>query len=365
MTLTWSRALAWRMRRQLLEPVGTESVAAVVGRLGAVVAMDDRVAELAVSARRVGSRPGQVARALAEGHIIKSFAFRGATHYLSAADGGAYLALRASGRQWELASWQEHYDLTPADWPAFRATVRQALADGPLTLGELATAVTGKAAYRHLRPVFDNGTLIKPLAWQGDMSFGQPRDGQHTFQRLDGNPHWAGIWDLDEAGPHAIAAYFRAYGPATEEHIAYWLGEGLSAGRKRLRSWLTALRDRLTAVEIEGDSAYVLDEDLDELMATPPTHAVRLLPGHDQWVIGPGTKDRHVVSPTRRTPVTRKANLVVAGGVVSGTWAIRADQLNVTWFGEYGTPPRKSLDEQTTRLADLLDRPLHTTVTTI
>lgn len=366
MTLTWSRALAWRMRRQLLEPVGTESVGSVVGRLGAVVAMDDRSAELAVGARRVGSRPGEVARALEAGHIVKSFAFRGATHYLSAADGGAYLALRASGRQWELASWQEYYDLKPADWPAFRATVREVLVDGPRTLGELGAAVTRRAAYRHLRPVFDKGayTLIKPLAWQGDMSFGPPRDGQHTFQRLDDNPHWAGIWDLDEAGPHAIVSYFRAYGPATEEHVHYWLGSGLSAGRKRLRSWLTVLQDRLTALDIEGETAYVLDEDLDELVATPPTNAVRLLPGHDQWVLGPGTKDPHVVAPAHRTPVTRKANLVVAGGVVSGTWTIRADHLSVAWFGEHGTPPRKALDEQTTRIADVLGRPLSTTVTT-
>jgi hypothetical protein len=364
MTISWSQALAWRMKRHLLEPVGTESVAVVVGRLGAVVAMDGALAELAVRARRLRSQPGEVARALSEGHIIKSFAFRGATHYLSAEDGGAYLALRASGRQWELPSWQEYYDLKPADWPAFRATVREALVDGPLTVDELGAAVTRHAAYRHLRTVFDKGadTLIKPLAWQGDMSFGPPRHGQHTFQRLDDNPRWAGIWDLDEAGPHAITSYFRAYGPATDEHIHYWLGNGLSAGRKRLRSWLTVLKDRLTAVDVAGETAYILIEDLDDLLATPPTNAVRFLPGHDQWVIGPSTKDRHVVPPARRTPVTRKANLVVAGGVVNGTWSVTASELRVTWFGEYGSPPRKALDEEVARLAGILDRPLTATV---
>lgn len=364
MTFSWSQALAWRMRRHLLEPVGTESVGAVVGRLGAVLAMNEGAAELAVRARRLRSRPGEVARALDDGHIVKSFAFRGATHYLSAEDGGAYLALRASGRQWELPSWQEHYDLKPADWPAFRETVREALVDGPLTVDELGAAVTRETAYRHLRHVFDQGadTLIKPLTWQGDMSFGPPRDGRHTFQRLDDNPRWAGIWDLDEAGPYAITSYFRAYGPATGEHVHYWLGEGLSAGRKRLRSWLNDLTDRLAAVDIEGETAYVLAEDLDELLATSPTDAVRLLPGHDQWVIGPGTKDRHVVPAAHRTPVTRKANLVIAGGVVSGTWSAAADELRVTWFAEHGKPPRKALDEEVARLAGILDRPLRATV---
>ena len=109
-------------------------------------------------------------------------------------------------------------------------------------------------AYRHLKPVFDEGagTLIKPLTWQGDMSFGPPRDGQHTFQRLDGNPRWQGIPDLDDAGPRAITAYLRTYGPATLDHIQYWLGNGLSAGRKRLTRWFSELGDRLAPVDVEG-----------------------------------------------------------------------------------------------------------------
>jgi DNA-binding transcriptional ArsR family regulator len=362
--ITWSQALAWRMQRQLLEPVGRESVADVVRRLGAVLAMDDSAAELAVRVRRTHSRAGEVVRALEDGRLIKAFAFRGAMHYLSPEDGGAYLALRSAGRQWELPSWQEYYGLRAGDWPAFREKVRQALANGPLTVGELGAAVTRTAAYRHLRPVFDEGvgTLIKPLTWQGDMSFGPPRSGQHTFQRLDENPRWAGVWDLDDAGPHAIVAYFRAYGPATPDHVHYWLGNGLSAGRGRVQSWLEGMGDRLVEVDVAGESAYVLREDVEELMAARPTKALRLLPGHDQWVIGPGTKDQHVVPLARRTPVTRKANLVIAGGVVSGTWAATVDEVRVTWFGENGSPPRNALAEEVARLSTILDRPLATTL---
>jgi hypothetical protein len=364
MSITWSQALSWRMQRHLLEPVGSDSIAGVVRRLGAVLAMDQSLAELAVGARRTRSRTGELAEAHAEGRVIKSYAFRGSMHYLSPADGGAYLALRAAGRQWELPSWQEYYELTPAAWPAFREAVREALADGPLTVTELGAAVSAQQRFRHLRPVFDDGagTLIKPLTWQGDMSFGPRRDGQHTFQRLDDNKRWAGVWDLDDAGPHAITSYFRTYGPATHDHVHYWLGSGLSAGRKRLDSWLAELGDRLAPVDVEGEQAFVLTEDVDELMAARATKAVRLLPGHDQWVIGPGTKDVHVVPPARRTPVTRKANLVVSGGVVTGTWSAAGDEVTVTWFEENGKPPRNALDEQVDRLSALLDRPLRPTV---
>src|SRR3954453_21878011 len=82
-SISWQQALSWRLQRQLLDPVGSESVAGVVGRLGAVLSMDESLAELAVRTRRSASRPGQLATALAEGKVIKAFAFRGSMHYLS------------------------------------------------------------------------------------------------------------------------------------------------------------------------------------------------------------------------------------------------------------------------------------------
>ena len=89
---------------------------------------------------------------------------------------------------------------------------------------------------------------------------------------------------------------------------------------------------------------------------------VRLLPGHDQWVLGPGTADAHVVPPVRRMQVSRQANLVIAGGVVSGTWSIANDQLITAWFAEAGSPPHGALAEEVARLATILDRPLESTV---
>jgi hypothetical protein len=355
LSVTWSQALAWRMQRHLLDPIGSESVAGVVRRLGAVLSMDEALAELAVRTRRTASQPGELARALADGEVVKVFAFRGSMHYLSPEDGGIYLALRAAGRQWELPSWVEHYRLTPEDWPDFRTAVREALGDGPLTVAELGDALTSRRAYRHLRPVFDEGagTLVKPLTWQGDMGFGPRRDGQHTFQRLDRNPRWRGIPDLDDAGPRAVEAYVRTYGPATLDHVHYWLGNGLSAGRRRLDHWIAGLGVRLVAVDVEGTTAYVVADDVDALAAARPSDAVRFLPGHDQWVMGPGTKDVHVTPPSRRDLVTRKANPVVVGGVVCGTWTWRRGEVTVTWLDERPRPD-DALEEEAARLAGIL-----------
>jgi hypothetical protein len=363
-SVTWAQALAWRLERQLLDPIGTESVAGVVRRLGAVLSMDESLAELAVRGRRTTSRPGELSKALTDGKVIKAFAFRGSMHYLSPEDGGIYLAIRSAGRQWELPSWVEYYRLTPSDWPDFRAAVRDALSDGPLTVGELGDVLTRHRDYRHLKPVFDEGagTLIKPLTWQGDMSFGPPRNGQHTFQRLDTNPRWQGIPNLDDAGPRAIVAYLRTYGPATLDHVQYWLGNGLSAGSKRLNNWVTGLGDRLVAVDVEGAAAYVVREDVDALDGAVPSEAVRLLPGHDQWVIGPGTKDVHVTPTSRRDLMTRKANPLIVGGVVCGTWARQGNELTVAWLDEKQRPD-ELIEQEVARVAGILGRDLQVRLT--
>lgn len=359
LSVLWSQALSWRLERHLLSSVGSESVAEVVRRLGAVPSMDESLAELAVRTRRTTSQPGELAQALADGEVIKAFAYRGAVHYLSPEDGGVYLALRAAGRQWELPSWVEHYQLAASDWPDFRAAVREALSDGPLTLSELGDSLVKQRAYLHLKSTFDSDpwTLMKPLTWQGDISLGPARDGKATFQRLDLNPRWAGVPDLEEAGPRAITAYLRTYGPATFDNIHYWYGEGLSAGRKRLTQWIAELGDRLVEVDVEGSTAYVVREDVDSLIAARPSEAVRFLPGHDQWVMGVGTKDVHVTPPPLRSEMTRKANPVIVGGVVCGTWARKGDALTVTWLD-----PRPAPDEllrvEAERLGGILGRDL-------
>ena len=156
----------------------------------------------------------------------------------------------------------------------------------------------------------------------------------------------------------------RAYGPTTPDHLQYWLGGGLSAGRRRILAWTASLGDRLAPVQVGGRDAVVLREDVEELATAEATDAVRLLPGHDQWVLGPGTADTDVVPPQRRVLATRGANLAVAGGVLAGTWTIRDDDLLVHWFEEAPRPSADAFDEGVARLSASVDRPLSATVRT-
>ena len=368
--LTWQQALAWRMRRQLLDPVGSLPVDGVVRRLGAVQAQVASSAELAIRVRRRTSRKGEVARALADGRIVKTWAMRGTLHLLTPEEGGAFLSLMAAGRSWERPSWVKYFGRTPSQMERLRGVVRDAIADRPLTREELIEAVGRKRGYKSVADGLRSGwgTLLKPIAWQGDLVFGASVGTRVTFTTPQAaSARWAGLPEPDAAAPIAIRAYLGAYGPATVDAFSDWLAGGWFS-RKRIRSWLSDVGDALVEVSVDGERAFILAEHADELVATKPTYAVRLLPGFDEYVLGPGTKDGHVTPTGRRTDVSRTAGwiapVVVARGVVCGTWELDGHDARIAWFNESGRVPRKAIGQEVDRLSGILGTELTTRIVT-
>lgn len=163
--------------------------------------------------------------------------------------------------------------------------------------------------------------------------------------------------DPDEAAQRVIPAYLRAYGPATPERFDAWLTRGASR-RAALRGWFAALDDRLTTVEVDSQPAFMLAEDVDELGDSPPTQAVRLLPGFDQYVLGPGTNAEEIIASHHRAEVSRTAGqispVVVAAGRVAGTWERDGRAVQVRLFEDAGGIPRTALDSEVARIEKLL-----------
>jgi hypothetical protein len=130
-----------------------------------------------------------------------------------------------------------------------------------------------------------------------------------------------------------------------------------------------ALGDRLAEVDVDGAPAFVLREDLADLRGAEPSAAVRLLPGFDQYVLGPGTGDARVIPAERRPAVSRQGGwispVVVAGGAVRGTWELDADRVRVGWFAEAGRVPRRRLAAEVERLASIVGRPLSVDVAAV
>ena len=368
--VSWEQALAWRMRRQLLDPVGRVSSAEVVARLCGVQAQVASSAELAIRVRRERSRRGDVAHALRDGRLIKTWAMRGTLHLLAPDKGGNFLSLIASGRSWERPSWQRYFGVTPRQIQTLRRAAREVLADGPLTREELVAAIVKRRGLSHVGDALRSGwgTLLKPLAWNGDLVYGPSQETRVTFMRPeDASSHWTGVPEPEEAAPVAIAAYLRAYGPSTVDAFGNWLAGGWF-GKRQLRVWFVALEPELAEVDVEGTRAYVLAADVDELLDTSPSSAVRLVPGFDQYVLGPGTGDANVVPAARRAVVSRQAGwispVVIAGGRVAGTWELDGEDARISWFREAGKPPRAALGAEVERLSSILDRDLQPVVTT-
>ena len=71
--------------------------------------------------------------------------------------------------------------------------------------------------------------------------------------------------------------------------------------------------------------------------------------------------------PARRAAVSRQAGwispVVLAGGVVAGTWQLDGERLAVVWFPEAGDLPADKLEAEVDRLSTIVGRPLSLTVT--
>jgi len=360
-SVTWRQALAWRMRRQFLDPLGRETVEDVVRRLCGIQAQVASSAELAIETRLRRPRPGAVGTAVADGRLIKTWAMRGSLHLITPEEGGAFLSVMASGRTWERPSWVRYFGVTPPLMEALRRTVRDALDGRVLTREELIGAVAAEPALGEVAAGLASGwgTLLKPLAWQGDLCFGPSRGNRVTFMRPEAaSARWTGVPDPEEAAPIAILAYVGAYGPTTASSFGAWLAAGWSR-KRQLVGWFDGLRDRMAEVDVEGERAYVLAEHLEELLATRPTRAIRLLGGFDQYVLGAGTADEHLVAAAHRSAVSRQAGwispVVLVDGRVGGTWRLDGSGIAIDWFPETERPRSDVIDAEMARLAAILD----------
>jgi hypothetical protein len=341
---------AWRLRRQFVDPRTDADAVDVVSRLCGVQAQVSSAAELAVKLRQSSPDEDAIERGLAGGTLIKTWAMRGTLHVLRPSEAAACLALIASARTWEKGAWQRVTGTTPAQIQALVEAVSELLDGACLTRDEL---VSKLAADKRFAPLEESlrsgwGSMLKPIAWQGALCHGPGKGNRVTFTRPDtAVPDWPGIPDPDEAASVAIAAYLGAYGPATPETFDAWLTRG-SVKKSTLRGWFASMGDQLTEVDVEGQAAYLLAEHADDLAGTTPGTSVHLLGPFDQYVLGPGTNDPHLLAPEHRAKVSKAAGwiapIVVVGGRIAGVWELADEEVQVSLFPGSAKTPQKGLE---------------------
>jgi hypothetical protein len=118
----------------------------------------------------------------------------------------------------------------------------------------------------------------------------------------------------------------------------------------------------VTTVEVDGERAFARSEDVEDMLGTTASGTVRLLPAFDQYVLGPGTSDSHVIPPAHRPDVNRTAGwiapVLVVGGRVAGTYEIRESTLEITVFEDSPPLPAALLETETARISNLMGKRL-------
>ena len=163
------------------------------------------------------------------------------------------------------------------------------------------------------------GTFLKPLAWWRVLCFGPPRGNRVTFVGADWLPR------VPDAASTVVRAFLGAHGPVTPELFdRVWLSRG-NTRKALLRGWFAALEDELAEVDVEGERRLMLAGQVEELLATGPSDAVRLVGAFDAYVLGGGTSTVQIVPADRRAEVSRPGGwispVVLRGGRAAGVWS--------------------------------------------
>lgn len=351
------KVLAWRLYRQYLEPPTDAGTVEIVGRLCGTQAQVASAAETAVALRQRNPRPEGVKRAYSDRTLVKTWAMRGTLHAMRSVDVAEYLSLLASARTWTKPTWSRHFGATPEQVGQLTEAVADLLDDCVLSRDELVAELVRDRRFKQMEEQLRSGwgALLKPLAWQGALCFGPNRESKVTFT----NPasylkDWKGLPNPEDAAPAVIRRYLGAYGPATPETFDAWLSRN-SNKKSTLKSWFGSLGEELVEVRVNDHARYLLAEHVDELMDTQPRKTVRLLGAFDQFVLGPGTKDTHMLPTKHRGLVSKAAGwiapVVTEGGRITGVWELENDTLLVTPFPGEQPPSSQSLTEEATRLA--------------
>ena len=254
-SLTWADVHARRLERHgLAEPVPAARLVDQVGVMCGAHAQVMSAAELSIGVRVASVTRAAVREALSvDRSLVKTYGPRGTVHLLPASDLAVWTG--ALGAALAPPRGDRGARMTPDQVEQVVAAIGAALEDAELTVGELDSEVvarTGPWAGDLVMPAFTGmwprwRQLIGEAARRGVLCFGADRGRQVTYTSprrwLPGFEPAEGRTALAEV----VRRYLRAYGPATPQEFARWLGAppGLVVGLFR------ELGSELEQVEVE------------------------------------------------------------------------------------------------------------------
>ena len=325
-SLSGLQRLAWRLERQhLVERAPAGSLVEVTSELCGLHAQLMSSAELTAWARVEDLTADDVARALWEDRtLVKLWAMRGTLHLLSAETYPTFqLALTTLSDTREKA-WLKLLEMTQAELDRVLDAIKDALAGAELTREELASEVVKRTRSKSLgeRVRSGWGSMLKPGSFLGDLCFA-PSEGRNV--RFT-NPYvWLGIErpdrDPEDAAREVGRRFLAAYGPVTREEYMRWWG----AVRTPLQTerFLRSI-DGVAEIDLDGATAFMLEDDVDAVSAMERPTGVRLLPAFDLFVVTAPRNDPRVLDSALKDRVYRKSAwfspVLLVDGRMEGVW---------------------------------------------
>ena len=337
-SVTWNQVAAFRLsRHHLSERAPTKSLLSVVHDMAGAQAQLLSAAQISFWSRVRDLRIAHVEEALSERTLVKASCMR-RTLFLVPSEHLAIFVRGSARRAEKEIRWARGKGVPDR---VLDAAINAALGvlDQPLTRPEVAERVSrvlgvrmrvipgGGWGHRKKVAAVPVGELTYPVvdllhlaATRGVVCYGPHRDNEPTFVRADAwIPHWQDV-SREQAEGILLHTYLRAFGPATAADFSLWTGISLTEARE---IWARDQAD-LAPVNVEGWTAAVLREDLDELaQADFERPLIRLLPYFDSFLLSHKERE-HLVTMKYRPKVYRAqgwiAPVVLVDGRVAAVW---------------------------------------------
>ena len=377
--VSWSTANARRLQRHALLPPaasGTdpgETTAVICGAHAQVLS----AAELSIALRIEGATRATVRRALWDEHsLIKTYGPRGTVHLLAVDDLPIWTAaLSAIPHR---SPFPDGVRLTPEQKEKIVAAIGHALEDAEMTIDELDQAVVGRVgpwAGDRVMPAFQElwprwRQAVGMAGHRGVLCFGPNRGRRVTYT----SPRrWLpGFLPTPQTGAIAtmIKRYLYAYGPATPNQFAQWIGAPPVWASEQFEIH----QQELIKVDFDGTPAWVARGDTEMPRTADTRGSITLLPYFDAYVIGSQPRDRLFpgqASARALAPSGQAGNypVMLIDGVVAGVWHQRRSGRRIEVTVEPLTPlsgaQRQALETQVDRIGEILEADPRLTVGTV
>jgi hypothetical protein len=322
-------------------------VARAIERLGALQAQWSPAPYVALWTRLEGFRIPQLERALAQKKVVKATLMRSTLHLVSSADYPIFAAAIVDARR---AKVERRF---PVDLDAVADRLRLATTEPPRTWDgwrELMISVAGRPP----RP----GEIwpLWTVAFMHARLVHLPPSGTYSFYR---GAHFTPFEDWVGAAPeltvepmrHLLRRYLAAFGPATIDDMASWMGVPTPAIRAVLDEAPRTFRDEAGRLLYDLPRAPLPSGD-----APAPA---RLLPKWDSALLAFSPPERARILPERYrrrviAPNGDVAQTILVDGFVAGTWKVEKKRVRIEPFGRITRPVRDELEAEGERLLAFL-----------